>query len=184
MRRSLQECLWGVMLGLAILAGVAEMAEATDESWDRKIVNASKRFKVLTHFNNEAVRDGETRLVWEQAPDGTNTYTWVAAQFRCNNLSTGGRKGWQLPTIQEFASLVDPMVASPGPTLPSGHPFANVQPATYWSATSASPDAVASGESAWVVHFNVGTVDVLPVPGKPTPLLAWCVRGGQGVDPQ
>jgi hypothetical protein len=101
----------------------------------------------------------------------------------------GNRKGWRLPTIQELASLMDPTVPSP-PTLPVGHPFGSVQSdlgSFYWSATTSSGSATA----AWVVFFNNGNenpnVDSLlklGAPGQGQSGWAWCVRGGQGVDPQ
>jgi hypothetical protein len=101
------------------------------------------------------------------------------AQYYCTTLTVGNRKGWRLPTIQDLSSLIDPMVA-PGPTLPSGHPFSNVQslPPYYWSATTS-----AFGSTfAWVVSFNNGLVDNGLT--KDSGLFVWCVRGGQGVDPQ
>jgi len=104
------------------------------------------------------------------------TTTFAAAH--CNELAVGNRKGWRLPTIQELASLIDPTVPFPGPTLPAGHPFSNVRvDRAYWSATTFSIDAT----SAWAVFFGNG---VVPNGDKSILLFAWCVRGGQGVDPQ
>ena len=131
----------------------------------------------LTNMNGAAVLDRETGLVWEKSPS-TDTFDWESAQYaHCNSLSTGGRLGWRLPTIQELASLVDPSVPSPGPTLPSGHPFSNVQLTYYWSATTRANDT----SFAWAVGFHNGVVDIF---GKSSKLPVWCVRGGQGVDPQ
>ena len=84
------------------------------------------RFLVLTNWNNEAVLDKETGLVWERSP-ATTTHTWSEARFQCTARTTGNRKGWRLPSIHELASLVHPSVASPGPTLLAGHPFTDVQ---------------------------------------------------------
>jgi hypothetical protein len=76
---------------------------------------------------------------------------------------------------------VDP--SQTGPALAPGHPFNNVHSSQvspgYWSATTTAAD---SG-FAWFVSFSFGSVgdgnksfsDILA---------AWCVRGGQGVDPQ
>ncbi len=67
------------------------------------------------------------------------------------------------------------------PALPSGHPFTNVESVgffPYWSATTNVENALL----AWVVFFGIGNVSdvVFTVnDGK-----IWCVRGGQGVDPQ
>jgi hypothetical protein len=92
-----------------------------------------------------------------------------------------------MPTIQELASLIDPSNGcyfspcpeNPPPSLPSGHPFSNVQQSFYWSATSASDDP----SGAWDAIFFPGEVQATPkneVGGG----FVWCVRGGQGVDPQ
>ena len=89
--------------------------------------------------------------IWEHSPS-TGTYNWYTAQSYCNNLSTGGRKGWRLPTVQELASLVDPTQTDPA--LPEGHPFSNVQSSYYWSSATCAdvPDG------AWDVYFNNGNV--------------------------
>ncbi len=100
----------------------------------------------------------------------------VNAQIHCNTKAVGNRKGWRLPTIQELASLIDPSVP-PGPTLPPGHPFSNVQSANYWSATTFATNTTL----AWLVDFFFGGVFTA---SKSINFLAWCVRGGQGVDPQ
>lgn len=45
-----------------------------EPSWDQKLP-AATRFVVLMDWNNEAVLDRETGLVWEQAPAGGTTAT-------------------------------------------------------------------------------------------------------------
>ncbi len=52
-----------------------------------------------------------------------------------------------------------------------------MQSGHYWSATTTAADS----SGAWFVKFNDGFVGSF---NKPTPLFVWCVRGGQGVDPQ
>jgi hypothetical protein len=134
---------------------------------------------VLASFNNAAVFDQETGLVWEQSPD-TTQQRWEVAQFNCTATKVGNRRGWRLPTIQELASLVDPTVPGfPDVSLPPGHPFSNVQSANYWSATSTS--WVQDVTEAWLVTFSGGYVFPLR---KGQARFVWCVRGGQGVDPQ
>jgi Protein of unknown function (DUF1566) len=91
-----------------------------------------------------------------------------------------GRKGWRLPTNQELASLIDPTQSNPA--LPSGHPFTvQLSPFPfYWSATT----WVMNANLAWVVNFNNADLhefDKSDIVGIPR---AWCVRAGQGVDPQ
>ncbi len=145
-------------------------------SWNQ-ILPANTRFIVLRNMGNAAVLDKETGLVWEQSPDGTNTYTWENAQLHCNQLTTGGRGGWRLPTVQELDSLVDPTQATP--SLPSGHPFNNVQSFGYWSATTLASSTI----NAWGVNFNFGSVGI-PYTKSSSNVYVWCVRGGHGVDPQ
>jgi hypothetical protein len=145
-------------------------------SWDQQLP-ASTRFIVLSNWASAAVLDRETGLVWEKSPS-TSTFTWLNAQIHCNVLNVGNRKGWRLPTIQELASLVDGDPANTSsPRLPPGHPFTNVQSSFYWSATTSAPNT----SNAWAVFFvngNVLNVD------KDNNTFFWCVRGGQGVDPQ
>jgi uncharacterized protein DUF1566 len=148
-------------------------------AWDQKLqcdtLATCPRFIVLSNWNNEAVLDRETGLVWERSPSTTHQ-DWRNAQISCNRKVVGNRKGWRLPTIQELASLVEPTVPPPGPTLPAGHPFNNLS-SEYWSATT----LVQFTDSAWFVSLNNGDVNVL---GKIGSIPVWCVRGGQGVDPQ
>jgi enamine deaminase RidA (YjgF/YER057c/UK114 family) len=79
--------------------------------WD-KAMPASQRFVVLAAFNNDAVLDKETGLVWEKSPQSA-AVSLPNARLACANKAVGGRKGWRLPALPELASLVDPSVASP-----------------------------------------------------------------------
>jgi hypothetical protein len=132
----------------------------------------------LANFGNAAVLDRETGLVWERSPSMELT-TWHVAHVRCNEFVTlGSRLGWRLPTVNELASLVDP--GQSDPALPAGHPFTNVQLTDYyWSATGDSR----SSNNKWVVGFFTDG-DVGNGRDKDVPRLFWCVRGGQGTDPQ
>jgi len=146
-------------------------------SWDQQLPCDTQatcpRFIVLLNWNSEAVLDRETGLVWEQSPS-TSTF-WANAQTHCNKLTVGNRLGWRLPTLQELASLVDRSQSNPA--LPAGHPFSNVQSDLYWSATTLAINASA----AWDVVFVDGGVGGQD---KSSTHFVWCVRGGQGVDPQ
>lgn len=61
---------------LAVLGLGIGAAEAIDlRSWDQKINDPDRRFVVLPAFNNEAVLDKETQLVWQRTPaTGLRTY--------------------------------------------------------------------------------------------------------------
>src|SRR5215510_5308346 len=150
----------------------AEEVEET-QSWD-KVLPASQRFVVLAAFGNDAVLDKETGLVWEKSPQSA-AVSASNARLTCANKAIGGRKGWRLPSLPELASLVDPSVTSPGPTLPSGHPFMGVQSANYWSASAHADNPTL----IWGVGFNNGAV--LGV-SKAFDQRLWCVRGGVNGD--
>lgn len=174
----------GLILGSLIFAGwdsghafEGEEISPTDRqvlsySWDKKLSGTS-RFTVLSDFGGAAVRDNETGLVWEQSPN-TKTANWSRARFDCTSRKIGGRMGWRLPSVHELASLVDPSV-SPGPTLPAGHPFTNVQAAHYWSATSFAGKST----HAWNVGFVMGMVHDIKTTDSHN---VWCVRGGNNAD--
>ena len=141
--------------------------------WD-KAMPASQRFVVLVAFNNEAVLDKETGLVWEKSPQSA-AVSLPNARLACASKAVGGRKGWRLPALPELASLVDPSVASPGPTLPAGHPFLAVQSANYWSASA----HVDNPTLTWGVGFSNGAA--LGV-SKAFDQRVWCVRGGMNAN--
>ena len=148
-------------------------------SWDQTLPS-STRFIVLSNMNSEAVLDRETGLVWERSPNTSSTFDWIAAHSECRAVFKGNRYGWRLPTIQELQSLVDPSVPPPGPTLPAGHPFQNIQTSLtslYWSANT----NVGALTQAWTVIFRFGSTSNA---AKLDFHLVWCVRGGSGVDPQ
>lgn len=158
-----------------VLGKSAEVVELSGvpSSWD-KALPSTQRFVLLAAFNNDAVRDNNTGLVWEKSPQ-TPTATWNGARFTCINKNVGSQKGWRLPSIPELASLIDPSITSPGPTLLSGHPFKNIQSAGYWSATTSAEDV----SEAWFVYFGRGFVDH---DSKTHTGHTWCVRGGMNVD--
>jgi hypothetical protein len=143
--------------------------------WDQNLP-AAQRFVVLAAFNSEAVLDKNTGLVWEKSPRAAND-TWIEARRFCINKTTGGQKGWRLPSIPELASLIDPSIGPFGISLPPGHPFLNVQITgdSYWSATT---DADNPG-LAWNAIFGGGGVghNAKNFVGQ-----AWCVRGGMNAD--
>ena len=170
----------GLTVALLALAGFVGSAYAEElQSWDQNIAKASKRFKVLSAFNNEAVRDNNTGLVWEQAPDTTGgpnsdgLRTWGQSTDYCANKSVGGTVGWRLPSVIELNSVRDPALAAP--FVPASV-FTGVQSADYWSATTPADNPAV----AWVVGFFLGgDVDSSFKTGSTH---AWCVRGEMNAD--
>jgi uncharacterized protein DUF1566 len=173
------------LFAFMLVSGAAEAQIAfpgpyyPNPAWDQKL-SAATRFIVLSNWGGAAVLDRETGLIWERAPSGVagaEHFTWFAALSHCSALTTGNRMGWRLPTVQDLGSLVDPSVPEPGPALPQGHPFENVQQGGYWTATThAELPAVARA----IVMFNAALAN-----GDKTGLAyAWCVRGGPGPDAQ
>jgi enamine deaminase RidA (YjgF/YER057c/UK114 family) len=167
---------------LAATKSASAAAEATKSDgaednntlrWDQALP-VSQRFVVLAAFNSDAVLDKETGLVWEKSPQAT-ALSLSNARLTCANKAVGGRKGWRLPSLPELASLVDPSVASPGPTLQPGHPFLAVQSANYWSGSAHADNSTLM----WGVGFNNGVV--LGV-SKSFDQRAWCVRGGMSAE--
>ncbi len=152
----------------------AAVAEDNDTlRWDQALP-AAQRFVILMAFNSDAVLDKETGLVWERSPQ-TTAVSSSNVRLTCANKAVGGRKGWRLPSLPELASLVDPSVASPGPTLSSGHPFLNVQSTNYWSASAHAENPALM----WGVGFGNGVVLSL---SKACDQRAWCVRGGTNAE--
>ncbi|MFN0316803.1 MAG: DUF1566 domain-containing protein [Burkholderiales bacterium] len=178
--KNLWTCVSGVCVVMSLgLSSTAQAASAVGPyyampAWDQTLP-AATRFIVLTNMASQAVLDRETGLVWEQSP-GTTGRTWQDAQEHCMDKTVGDRDGWRLPTVQEQKSLVDRNQRNP--SLPAAHPFIGVQPSSYWSATSYALNS----NSAWTVSFFAGGAFIVPKSLNSVPV--WCVRGGQGVNPQ
>jgi hypothetical protein len=138
---------------------------------------AEQRFVVLADFYNSAVLDKETGLVWVRSPSA-QTYSWYVAHDRCNRTWMG-RMGWRLPTWQELQSLAMEDASPELPTIPNPNPFTGVlREQAYWSATTDARDT----SKAWLVRFTDTDYHFSYL--KSNPGGVWCVRGGQGVDPQ
>lgn len=157
-------------------------------AWDQQIkcdtLATCQRFVVLTNWNNEAVLDRETGLVWERASTRPPLANWIMSLESCTVQKTGGRYGWRLPTIQELLSLAMPDAAG-HPSLPPGHPFVLDSDVGFWSSTTSGfPPDGGTLESAWGVDFATGFFLGLLKNGNGGKPNAWCVRGGSGLDGQ
>jgi hypothetical protein len=171
----------GTTAAALVVFSISPASAGPVPTWDR-VIHKQNRFVVLADFNDEAVLDKETGLVWEKSPSTTLLMDWDAyptgAVVECYRKAVGGRMGWRLPTEEELFSLVDPTQTSPA--LPQGHPFAGVQAQmgdSYWSATT----SVDNPDYALGVDFEAAPViSRLPKAGGSS--FAWCVRGGHGYD--
>jgi len=152
-----------------LVLGITTVFLATTLFLLSQILPASERFELV--FDGGAVLDKQTGLIWERYPDPTKR-TYTSACDCCSNKEVGGRKGWRLPTIEELDSIVDTNEGPP--TLPSGHPFSNVQSAYYWSS---SHDIYGSRAWAYCLSFHGGTV--YSYDKNEEPQYVWCVRGGE-----
>lgn len=167
MSEKLDQVLAATKAGESAKSVVAE--DSSTQRWDQ-VLPASQRFVVLSAFSNDAVLDKETGLVWEKSPQ-TNGVSAANSRLACANKAVGGRKGWRVPALPELTSLVDPSVASPGPTLPQGHPFLNVQAANYWSSSAHLENTTLT----WGVGLKDGMALGL---SKSFDQRIWCVRAG------
>src|SRR5215475_2846841 len=92
------------LIAVAMVVFATEPADAQTTStgpyyatpaWDQKLqcdtLATCPRFVLLSNWNNAAVLDRETGLVWEQSPSTTPIDIRVSARGHCNELATGGR---------------------------------------------------------------------------------------------
>jgi hypothetical protein len=137
----------------------------------------SDRFKCV--LNDEAVLDMETGLVWQRSPNNSAVNPWSEQFTSCWYAFTGDRRGWRMPTIEEYQSLVVPH-PSLGASLPESHPFINILELTeYFSATA---DVSTPANALWFGCSNAngsggcggGSLS------KTNSERTWCVRGGSG----
>ncbi|MFM8551117.1 MAG: DUF1566 domain-containing protein [Nitrospiraceae bacterium] len=127
--------------------------------------SAAERFALA--LDGVGVKDAQTGLIWEQAPDLEHD-VWSRSVERCTTKRVGGKNGWRAPTIQEVKALIDP--AQKDPALPPGHPFSNIKSAIFWTATPHPTDDIV----AWQVSFFSGE----PVTDqKSGTRRMWCVLG-------
>jgi hypothetical protein len=139
-------------------------------NWDKNLPSAN-RFTILPEFNNEAVRDNNTGLVWEQTPPTISGVTWAQATLHCLQKQVGGTTGWRLPSIVELNSLRDPTL--PSPFVPTSV-FPNVN-GDFWSATTLADDP----SQAWFLSLHFGDIGKTV---KTHTILAWAVRGPMNAD--
>jgi hypothetical protein len=172
-----------LLIGVLILGGLALAHEPVNgqtfqngpyyanPAWDQQIPTA-QRFIVLTNWNNAAVLDRETGLVWQRAPSASREL-WSTARFHCQINTTGNRLGWRLPAVEELSSLLDPTQTNPA--LPPGHPFQGIFSSTaaaYWTS-----ETTQTGGAATLSLLDAG---LLAIFSQNSNNFFWCVRGGAG----
>ena len=111
----------------------------------------SSRFKCV--MGGEAVLDKQTELTWARnANIAKKALPWQEAVKFCQHLVIGNRKGWRLPTKEEFITILD--TGRSNPALPDGNPFEKVVGPYYgyWTSTTYEGDS----SSAWVVAIGYG----------------------------
>jgi hypothetical protein len=172
------KALGSVLAGLSAVILFSSLATAQPRSWNDQI-NTPGRFTILTEFGSAAAFDKETGLVWQRSPSASRL-NWFDAHDHCIGLNIGNRKGWRLPSVQELYTLLNPSVPYPGPALPTGHPFTNVQSDYYWTSTTMALIPA----SAWLVYMGNGLGTTAQDTKTDPDWFAWCVRGGPGVDAQ
>jgi hypothetical protein len=144
-----------------------------DGDLEKGIASPSPRF---IDNGDETVTDNLTGLMWTQDSNlGDGFMTWNEAINYANSLSLGSEgcgtsyTDWRLPNVKELQSLID--FSNYNRALPTGHPFSNEAPTTYWSSTT----YVAYGIYAWIVSLATGDVSIEL---KTNDSYIWAVRGG------
>lgn len=155
-----------IAVGAVSVFGIVYAAESPSG------VSQTGRFAVLGSFQEEAILDRTTQLIWERSPN-SGEVTWSTAQTRCGLKTVGGQIGWRLPSFIELMTLIEPPLHEKAllPALPKGHPFHGIKAGAYWAsdASSLKPD------QAYTVDLLLADVAVRQK-DEPHPL--WCVRGG------
>lgn len=185
------------LLKLVSLLAVAVVSTATSAqttangpyyatpSWDMTLP-AATRFVILSNFNNEAVLDRETGLVWQRSPQslsgGGQQNSFNDAVRVCSGANTGGRYGWRVPRFDELRTIFDP-ASTTAPTLFAGFPQVNF-PTSFMSIWTSTPVSGSSGShyvAGFGSSFGVSSYWIgLPDNGPGTPTSALCVRGPGG----
>lgn len=145
----------------------------------------AQRFLVLANYNQEAVLDRETGLVWERTPDTFSTLTLNNGINQCRiNRRTGGKLGWRLPTVEEVLTLFKPIPGNQGTVFqpPPPSPIFNYDPndasgtKRYWTATTFVHD-LNQAYGFLIFLGNANLINLSKTSSEPS-VAVWCVRGG------
>jgi len=128
---------------------------------------------------NGTVTDRSTGLIWLKDANLFGEVTWDEALQKARQLAAGaGRLNdgsqagqWRLPNVNELQSILE-LDNTSGPAVAPDHPFDNLVPANYWSATTVA----AAPPLGWYTALGVGP----PVFDLKINLMRmWPVRGGE-----
>src|SRR5262245_15088372 len=171
-RRGAARAATAVLVAMSLLVSVGSARAGSVPTWD-KAVSGAGRFRVLSTFDDRAVLDKETGLVWERTLSPA-AVPFSGAVFACATLPVGNRRGWRVPTVEELASVMD--LSQADPPVAADNPFENLvtDPDIFYWTTTPSP-LLAAAKLAW--NF-AGPGAVADVPLNVS-LRRWCVRGGQ-----
>ncbi len=101
---------------------------------------------------NGTVRDLQTGLMWSRDAALTDfPLSWPEAFDYIHGLNSQNFKShsdWRLPNRRELFSLISHKQINPA--LPTGHPFVNVFPGYYWTATACARLPA----QAWYIHLG------------------------------
>lgn len=136
-------------------------------SWDQKLPPET-RFVLLSNWNNEAVLDRETGLVWKTTVDSWGS-DLAEASMRCLNTMAGGRAGWRLPTAPE---VMRTLFFVGWPNAVESTPFDRpLTGQTIWTTTSS-----VNREPLVVVLAVPGSSVAMEAKGLRVPVVTWCVQ--------
>jgi hypothetical protein len=144
-------------------------------SWNRKLPDAERFVPAL---NGGAHCDLETGLIWMETPI-PSPVSWKLAFGICRVFEVDGRKGWNLPTVEQLSTLIDRQNAFPA--LPLGHPFKGSLDDVFWTSSLRKTTFVGQTRRPYLVDIGAG----IPIwrDGIALKSRAWCVRGAGGSPP-
>lgn len=180
LRESLAISIFFTAMMVLFLASPDSARSEMVKSW--AAISSGDRFVVLSSFNNEAVLDKETGLIWlKQIRANDFASSYIGSIDSCATRFYGGRKGWRLPTYYEVSSLLVPFGSSGG-ALPPGHPFVFDGPGSVFIPTMTNiPGSTGSvrsysTSSPQFAFFDGNASKTLSYPANASGF--WCVRGG------
>jgi hypothetical protein len=124
----------------------------------------------FTDNGDGTITDNMTGLMWTKDANLYERGGWDQAFADADACTVGDYNDWRLPNRKELFSLIDHSMHYP--SLPTGHPFSDVQTFRYW----ASSNFAFIPLMAWMVgiyHGNVGNLDKTDTIG-----CVWPVRLG------